>query len=174
LRSDPPAATVFPVDAEGRRGAPLGNTPVTFSATRLAKYTAVEIKRDGYEAKALVIPAINADNIEMGVRLTPIDETWIRQRFQKEQARTLSSQFVELLKLQNAILQRSDNEVEMLEDAMKKDFSEISAWHSMLGNHYFLKGNKAKAQIYYKRAFELDPNNNEAKVMLRNLRKIEK
>jgi tetratricopeptide (TPR) repeat protein len=174
LRSDPPGATVFPIDAQGRRAAPLGNTPLSFNSTRMAKYSAVELKREGYENKIVVVPAVNAQNVELGVKLAPIDETWIRQRLQKEQSRILSTQFMELLKLQNAILQRSDDEVSVLEDSMKKDFSEISAWHSMLGNYYFLKGNKAKALVYYKRAFELDSNNAEAKNMYGSLRKLEK
>jgi hypothetical protein len=174
LRTDPPAATVFPIDAQGRRAAPLGNTPVTFSSARMAKYTAVELRREGYENKIIVVPAVNAQNVELGVKLAAIDETWIRQRMQKEQSRILSTQFLELLKLQNAILQRSDDEVTGLEETMKQNFSEISAWHSMLGNYHFLKGNKAKAVLYYKRAFELDPNNAEARTMYGNLRKLEK
>lgn len=150
----------------------MGVTPATLQLDRNRDYAALEISKDGFESTTLVVPLIEASSVTLGVKLKPIDDAWIRNRFQKDQARILSSQFMELLKLQNAILKRNDNEVESLVQSMKSDFSQISAWHSMIGNFYFLKGDRNRAVNFYKKAYELDPGNPEARSMLQNLRNV--
>lgn len=171
VRSEPAGATLFPIDSKGSRGAPLGVTPASLKLDRDRDYVALEIKKDGFEATTIVVPLIEASSVTLGVKLKPIDDAWFRERFQKHQARILSTQFMELLKLQNAILQRNDAEVERLSQNMKQDFAQISAWHSMLGNFHFLKGDRNRALSFYKKAFELDPDNAEARGMLQTLQK---
>jgi tetratricopeptide (TPR) repeat protein len=170
VRSEPPGATLFPIDSTGNRGAPLGVTPVTLNFDTGRDYAALEVTKDGFESSRVVVPLIEASTVSLGVKLKPIDENWFRQRFQKEQSRILSSQFLALLRLQNAILQRNDAEVERLAVSMKQDFNQISAWHSMLGNFHFIKGDRNQAIGFYTKAIELDPDNTEARAMLQALK----
>ena len=165
VRSEPAGAGVFLVDATGKSGALLGNTPVSFQAERMGAYRAVEVRKDGFESKQLVVPLGDASQIELGVRLNEVNTAWIVEKIRKEEPLILSRMILEMLRLQGAILSRDDAEVRRLESQMTAEFDVISAWHSMLGNYYYLKGQKAEAQKRYARALKLDPQNEEAKSM---------
>lgn len=171
IRSEPAGATLFVVDAQGNRGALVGTTPLTLKPDTGQAHATYELRKNGFEATTLVVPLIEASRVEIGVRLKAIDDAYFRERFQTDQSRILSRQFIELLKLQNAILQRSDAEVERLAQSMKGNFEQVSAWHSLLGNFYFLKGQRDRAKSYYQKALELDPQNNEARTLLQALSK---
>ena len=162
---------MFSVDTQGNRGALAGTTPLTLKPDPAQGYATYELRKNGFEATTIVVPLVEASRVEIGVRLKAIDESYFRERFQTDQSRTLSRQFLELLKLQNAILQRNDAEVERLAGNMRSNFEQISAWHSLLGNYYFLKGQRERAKSFYQKALELDPDNAEARSLLQALNK---
>ena len=169
LRSEPPGASIFIVDSSGKRGALAGTTPATLTPQSTQGYVSYEVQKNGYESTTVVVPLVEAGRINLGVTLKQINDAYFQERFQKVQTRVLSTQFFELLKLQNAILDRQHKEVERLTKIMQKDFDQVSAWHSMLGNYHLLQNNRKQAVVYYQKALELDPQNTEAEGMLKYL-----
>ena len=167
LRSEPPGASVRAELPNGRPGAQLGKTPLDLPLPKDGKSFAVIITLDEYETKAIFIPVTDATEIEMSTTLKKIDEKYFSEKFQSSRANALSNQFAELLKLQNAIIERKFALVDQFEKAMKERFESVSIWNSLMGNSYLLRGNKEAAKKYYQRALQLDPENTEAKMLLK-------
>ena len=71
-----------------------------------------------------------------------------------------------LLTLQSAILDRDFSQVEKLTTQMKKDFEQISVWHSLLANAALIQGKTLEARQLFQKALSLDPDNWEAKQYL--------
>lgn len=167
LRSEPPGASVRAELPNGRPGAQLGKTPLDLPLPKEGKSFAVVLSLDEYETKSIFIPVTDATEIEMSTTLKKIDEKWFAEKFQSSRANALSNQFAELLKLQNAIIERKFALVDQFEKAMKERFEPVSIWNSLMGNSYLLRGNKDAAKKYYQRALQLDPENTEAKMLLK-------
>lgn len=167
LRSEPPGASVRAELPNGRPGAQLGKTPLDLPLPKDGKSFAVVLSLDEYETKSIFIPVTDASEIEMSTTLKKIDEKYFSEKFQSSRANALSNQFAELLKLQNAIIERKFALVDQFEKAMKERFESVSIWNSLMGNSYLLRGNKEAAKKYYQRALQLDPENTEAKMLLK-------
>lgn len=166
LRSEPAGASVRTELPNGKAGAQLGKTPVDLALPKGGKSFAVIVSLDEYETRSVFVPVTDASEIEINMALKKIDEQWFAEKFQSSRSNALSAQFSELLKLQNAILERDFAQVDTLERNMKSRFETVSIWNSLMGNSYLLRGEKKLAKKYYRRALELDPENREAKMLL--------
>lgn len=170
IASEPAGATVSPLNTTGVADSPIGQTPVAIEVVSDQTHMLYEIKKMGYETVTVVVPYIDgAQAADLNIKLKEMDTAWFRERLLQDQSMILSSQFMQLLKLQNAILQGDHEDVANLTQSMKADFDMVSAWHALLGNHYFIKNDRDNALLHFTRAYELDPTNIEARAMVETL-----
>ena len=169
IQSEPSAAKVFGLDPQGNRGALLGVTPLTLQKPTHDGLFLVEIAKEGFDSKQIVSPALSSGHQDFKITLNSLDQSFFETQYKKEKSRLLSDAFGKLLLLQSAILSKRNTEVIQIEKELGEEFDQVGWFHSLMGNHHYLTGNRTEARKRFARALELDPQNSEAASMLRLL-----
>ena len=169
VRSDPAGASVFSMTAAGTRGPLLGQTPLEIAKPDPRGFYSLEVAKEGHISQRILAPSMSSGNLEITVKLQPVDESFFKERYRRELAGALNESFKDLLKLQSAVIAKNAREVELLEKSLQGTLSDVSLFHSLLGYYQFMKGDRAEARKRYEKALSLDPSNQEAQAMLRLL-----
>jgi hypothetical protein len=169
IESEPPAAKVFGLDTQGNRGTLLGLTPLTLQQPTQEGMFLVEVAKEGFDTKQIVAPVLSSGRQDYKITLNPLDQSFFETQYKKEKSALLSAAFGKLLLLQSSILSKRTSEVLQIEKELNDEFDQVGWFHSLMGNHHYLTGNRAEARKRFARAFELDPDNSEAASMLRLL-----
>jgi hypothetical protein len=170
VKSEPAGASVRLLGENGKAGASLGTTPLDLKNLPGNDVALVELEKDGHLPKVIVIPKVQNATITASVRLQPLTREYLAEKNRRDFAASMNSNFAQMLKLQSLVLERNKAEVEKLEGQMKTEFTDVSLFHSLMGNHHFLQANFKEAKIRYEKALVLDPNNEEARTMLTQMR----
>lgn len=170
VKSEPAGATVRILGDNGKPGTPMGTTPLDLKALPEGAVTLIELEKDGHLPKVLVVPNVLNTAITASVRLQPLSREFLAEKNRRDFASSMNANFAQMLKLQTLVLEKNKPEVEKLEAQMKNEFADVSLFHSLMGNHHFLQANFKEAKVRYEKALVLDPNNEEARSMLAQLR----
>jgi hypothetical protein len=171
VKTDPPGARVRILGESGKAGSTLGTTPLDIKSLPGDDVAIVELEKDGHLPKMLVIPKVKNATITATVKLQPLTREFLVEKNRREFAAAMNANFAQLLKLQSLVLARNKTEVEKLDTQMRGDFDDVSLFHSLMGNYYFLQSDFKKARGRYQKALALDPYNEEARSMLADMRK---
>jgi tetratricopeptide (TPR) repeat protein len=167
--SSPPQAEVF-VGKDGKAPEKLGETPLRLSTEELfsgaSEYVHIEIRKDGYNPEGIVVPqAAFGMNVELSVKLKD-DMSSLQVNGQaalQKVARGIAS-------AQMQISQRNYDRAETTLNSLLAEFPQISIFHDLLGNVYYLKKDLKRALTSYEEALRLDPENTETERLVRRLR----
>jgi hypothetical protein len=170
VKTDPPGANVRVIGENGKPGALLGTTPLDLKTLPGDDVALVELDKDGHLPKVIVIPKVQNAVVTASVRLQPLTREFLAEKNRRDFAASMNANFAQMLRLQSLVLARDKAGVEKLETQMKNEFADVSLFHSLMGNHYFLQANFKEAKVRYEKALGLDPNNEEARAMLAQLR----
>lgn len=168
--SSPSKADVYLTDIDKKKEVLIGTTPLKFNIPTSVKTVTLNIRKEGYLSKQLVFPLQNSENVKASVTMETVDEKWINQRMKGHISNMINAKFKKYLELQSAVLSKNTAKVIKLRKEMDEDFKDISLYHSLLGNYYYLIGDKVKARKKYEKAKMLDPHNEEAIKMLIELK----
>lgn len=171
LKSDPPGARVRMIDESGKAQGVLGTTPIDLKNLPGDEVGVVELEKDGHLPKMVVVPRVANATLTVTVNLQPLTREYLAARNRRDFAGAMNANLGQMLKLQSAILAGNKPEVEKLEGQMKEEFAELSLFHSLMGHFFFMQGNFPEAQKRYEKALGLDPNNDEARSMLEQIRR---
>lgn len=167
LKTKPAGAKVYQIDANGNRGALLGQTPLDLSSIQKHDFLGLEIEKSGYIKQSLVVPLPSTSKIEINLSLAKFSDQFMREMMLDPYAPTLNRAVEDLIGLQTDMVYGvKDSEIETSIAKLKTTYDKLSIFHTMLGAYYYTKKNFTKAAASYQKALELDPNNGEAVRML--------
>lgn len=170
LETTPSGAQAFMTDGNGNRGQSLGQTPIKVPITDKRKYIFVEVEKPGYAQRQIFMPMTTDGEQKFKVTLTQLSADWFDEALRGPNAGALNQALRDLLRLQSHILAQRNADVENTINQLKQKFENVSIFHSLVGNYYYLRNNTKSAAEAYERALILDGNNEEAKQMLNILR----
>lgn len=170
IETDPPGARVRIVSENGKSVTPLGSTPASVDSLKAGKLYLLELEKEGFMPQYILVNVLQGAKIKVAIKLQQLSKEFIAQKSKKDFAGSLNLNLQQIFKLQSLILSKNIEEVKKLSTAMREEWGEVSIFHSLMGNHYYLIGNFQEAIRSYKQALLLDPENMEAKSMLLNLR----
>jgi hypothetical protein len=147
-----------------------GVTPLEVASKGEGEVNVYEFRKEGYLPKqALVTPPAGA-KVDVTVALQPLSRTYLAETARKDFSSSLNENLARIFKLQTLVLAKDKEGVAKMEASMKGEWNEVSLFHSLLGNHLFLSGDKKGARLRYEKALSLDPSNEEALAMIARLR----
>lgn len=160
IQSDPPEATIYIRDFGGKNKQKLGKAPYVSNLTELASNYAksnfflIEIEKEGFLTQSIALSDLLKSDMEITVNLEPVQE------FIKYKA--IDKSISELFEAQRLVrLQQYDQAIELLKKTEEKE-KNISAIPELIGAAYYLKKDLRASLAYYKKAFRLNPDNNDA------------
>jgi hypothetical protein len=166
--SEPSGSSVFDYQL-GKRGALLGLTPLVLSNRFQNGMVALEVSKDGFEPKFIFAGENSGARLKLNATLKKVDSEFFLNKFAKDLGGVLNAKFSKLIDLQNEINQKNHTKVLELEKKMTPEFETVSLFFSMIGNYYYLAGDKKNSRDRHLKALELDPQNAEAREVLRML-----
>lgn len=169
IKTEPSGARVRIIAKNGRPAAPLGATPLDLKALPESDITLLEVEKEGHLPKLLVIPKMEGAVLTITTRLQPLSREFLAEKNRRDFAASLNTNLAQVFKLQALILSRKSDAVAKLEAQMREQWDDVSLFHSLMGNSFYLQGNFKEARKRYEKALALDPNNEEARTMLVNM-----
>ena len=170
IKSEPQGARVSLVSENNKPGTPLGTTPLILKSLPGDDSALLEFEKEGFLLRQVVVPKVPGANISFSTRLQPLTREFLAGKNRRDFAAALNANLAQILKLQSFILGRKKDEVAKLEVIMRQEWDDVSLFHSLMGNHFYLQANFPDARKHYEKALVLDPNNDEARTMLAGLR----
>jgi tetratricopeptide (TPR) repeat protein len=151
----------------------LGVTPLRLALPADGNLAHFEVTLTGSRSRSVLLPLTPNEVSKVSLDLSPIDSKWFESELLKSHPEVLSQAMEQIFAFQRVVLKGDSKEVETLVPRFQLSLGRVSVFHSLLGNHYFLKNEREKAKSAYSRALELDPNNAEARQVLQLLQKRE-
>jgi hypothetical protein len=170
LRSEPPGASVRAVDEEGRATLLPGATPLKLDGQGGSEVRVFEFRKEGFlPVQVIVAPPAGAQT-DVAVTLQPLSRSYLAETARRDFPRSLNDNLGKIFKLQTLVVAKDKEGVAKLEASMRAEWNEVSLFHSLMGNHLYLQGDRKAARARYEKALSLDPENEEALAMLRRLK----
>lgn len=167
IESNPPGATVLSAG-----GAILGITPLDVPNDKMES-----IVLNGHFSlfldKARYVPQLFSGTLQgfhqLTAELKPLDENYFATRFLQDYGEPVNKMARELLQIQSLLFLKKEDEAERRLEAFFKDFPNVAASYVLAANIESSRGRYSKARAHLKRATSIDPSDQVAVRMLREL-----
>jgi tetratricopeptide (TPR) repeat protein len=172
VESDPPGADIFVV-ASGGVKQKLGVTPMiltpSLQPTVFAPDAQIQISKSSYRSESFLIPP-QAGGAVVRIQAKLSDD--LMSKTCENSANSLTEATDAIAQIQRTIYKKNYPEAERaLMNAISK-YPSVPAFHSLLGNVYYLQRNLDKALEAYQRSNALQPQNGETSRMIEKIRGI--
>lgn len=172
LRTKPAKAAVYQLDAQGKRGPKLGDTPLVLDALPAGDVVHMQVELAGYLPRDVIVAPSGGRAIEVELTLPEIDASTSKTLLIGAGSGAVNATVSDLLELQTEMLYpNNDKRVEELIRQRAAKYADLSVYHTLVGAWYFNKRDARRARESFRRALELDPKNEEASRMLGTLSK---
>lgn len=170
IKTEPQGARVTLISETNKPGTPLGTTPLILKSLPGDDSALLEFEKEGFLPRQVLVPKVPGASISLSTRLQPLTREFLAEKNRRDFASSLNDNLSQILKLQALILARKKDEVTKLSATMRQEWDDVSLFHSLMGNHFYLQANFPEARKHYEKALTLDPKNDEARAMLAGLR----
>ncbi len=152
----------------------LGKTPVAVPAADVnpnKESLSFVLKKEGYETQSVLVPASNiSKDIALNLVLNPSSSLAAGKKIDETMNEIASS----VADLQNDIQKKNFPVAEQKLSRLIASYSTVSAFHSLLGNVYYLQRRFDAALLQYKRALALNPGSGELSKIVQKLEDMQK
>lgn len=164
--SVPPDAKVYSIDSSGARKELLGKTPLSIDGVKGSGLYGIEVEQPGYMPHKLVFPLAYASDVRVRIDLQKLSDDFVRNLPPALFRTGVDRALEELLYLQSSLYTKSDDEIARMLMDYDKRYSEVSAYHFLVGTFNLYKSRYSEASRAFSKAIELDPKNEDARKML--------
>ncbi len=172
IESDPIGADIIIVTA-GNVKQKLGQTPMNITTTQLpilfSSESQIQVTKDGYRSESFLLPPQSAGTI--GRIQAKLTEDTVSKTCQ-DSSNAIVDTTDAVAQVQRLIYKKNYFEAERALSGYTVKYSTIPAFHSLLGNVFYLEKNLEKALESYTRAAALQPQNQETARMIQKIKEI--
>lgn len=167
LKSNPAGAEVHALGEKGERAQLLGQTPLQLP---LESARGLEVAKAGFLSTYVFLPKPGTgEDTSLTVNLQNVSRTLVETLVKEKHPGLLDDAAYDLLELHTATTAGRETEVAGLVRKIEPRYSKFVTFNLILGNYHFAKKDYRKSREYYDRALELDPENKDARQMLKLL-----
>ncbi len=172
VSSSPAEAEVF-VSKDGRAPEKLGSTPLNLTHEQVfagaQDYIQVEVKKEGFLPESVLVPhSLFGTYLDVSLRLTPAAAD--AKTLASDNVATIQRVVQGVARAQALTAQKNYERAEAILQSLVVEFPQVSVFHDLLGNIYFLQKDMRRALNSYEESLRLDPNNLETERLVRRLR----
>lgn len=170
IDSSPSAAKIIISNGSNTQTSEIGTTPFKMTIAQFNKFFAkdyayaIDIKKDGFSDYHLIVSNIGQNNININAALKPNIDINSNKKIDK---------FINsLFEAQRLIRNKNLDSALSLMDNLEKDYPQYSSIYEFKGGAYYLNKEFKKALSYYRKAVDINPENQDAQRMKVYLEKI--
>jgi tetratricopeptide (TPR) repeat protein len=167
LKSNPAGADVHALGEKGDRAQLLGQTPLQLP---MESTRGLEITKPGFLSTYVFLPKPGSgQDTALTVNLQNVSRALVESLVKEKHPGLLDDAAYDLLELQAAATAGRETEVTGLVRKFETRYGKFVTFNLILGNFYFGRKDYRKSREHYDRALELDPENKDARQMLKLL-----
>lgn len=158
VNSNPDQAEIY-LQVEGKKSL-LGKTPFKMTISELGSFTQGQdvfnlvLVKEGFHREKFFISNMGGDNIQLSSDLKP--------KYSSEYSKSIDKLISELFEAQRLVRAKKYDDALAVLNALEKKHQDYSAVYELKGGVLYLTQQLKKALSYYRKAFDVNPQNRDA------------